>query len=166
MSTILTEIFKHNLWANLRLLDACEKLSDKQLDATFPGTYGTIRHTLVHIASAEELYMHMMLGRPRPPRREDEGFKSFEQLRDLLTTTGQEFIRLAQNNAIPESYQDIEANEVISGRMVVILIINHATEHRAHINSIFGNLGLEPTGIDGWAHGYTHDLIKITRPDQ
>jgi uncharacterized damage-inducible protein DinB len=162
----LTELFKHNLWANLRLLDACEKLTGEQLDTTFPGTYGSIRDTLVHIASGEELYVNMMLGRPRPPRGEDEGFQSFEHLRDLLTGTGQELINLSQNNAIPQSYLDTAEGEELTGSMIVILAINHATEHRAHINTVFSQLGLEPVDIDGWIYGWTHDLMKIIKPSQ
>jgi uncharacterized damage-inducible protein DinB len=166
MSTELTELFKHNLWANLRLLDACEKLTGEQLDATFSGTYGSIRDTLVHMAGGEELYVNMLLSRPRPPRREDEGFQSFEQLRDLLTGTGQELINLAHNNTIPESYLDTAESEELAGSMIVILAINHATEHRAHINTVFSQLGLEPVDLDGWAYGYTHGLLRTIKPGQ
>ncbi|MEO8287348.1 MAG: DinB family protein [Chloroflexota bacterium] len=157
----LTELFKHNLWANLRLLDACEKLTDEQLDATSPGTYGSIRDTLVHIASGEELYVCMMLGQPRPPRREEEGFRGFAGLRDSLTGTGEELIRLAQNDAIPASYLDRDEGVELAGTMVVILAINHATEHRAHINSILSHLGIEPVELDGWAYGYIQGLLRI-----
>jgi len=166
MSAELTELFKHNLWANLRLLDACEKLTSEQLDATFAGTYGTIRDTLVHIAGGEELYVHMLLGRPRPLRREGEGFQSFEQLRDLLEGTGQELINLAQSNVIPQSYLDTAEGEELAGTMIVLLAINHATEHRAHINTVFCQLGLEPVDLDGWIYGWTHDLMKIIKPSQ
>ncbi len=160
----LTELFRHNLWANLHLLDTCEKLTGEQLDATFPGTYGSIRDTLVHIAGGEELYVNMLLGRPRPPRREDEGFQSFEQLRDLLAGTGQELINLAQNNAMPESYLDTADGVELAGSMIIILAINHATEHRAHINTIVSHLGLEPVDLDGWSYGWTHDLMKAMEP--
>ena len=162
----LTELFKHNLWANLRLLDACEKLTGEQLDAIFPGTYGSIRDTLVHIAGGEELYVHMLLGRPRPPGREEEGFQSFEQLCDLLTGTGQELIKLAQNNAIPESYLDTADGTVLTGSMIILLAINHATEHRAHINTGFSQLGLEPVELDGWIYGWLHGLLKPIEPDR
>jgi uncharacterized damage-inducible protein DinB len=164
MSAELTELFKHNLWANLRLFEACEKLTGEQLDAKFPGTYGSIRDTLLHIAGGEELYVNMLLGQPRPPRREYEGFQSFEQLRDLLTGTGQELINLAQNNAIPENYLDTTEGEELAGSMIILLAINHATEHRAHINTVFCQLGLEPVDLDGWIYGWTHNLMKIIKP--
>ncbi len=40
MTTGLPDFFKYNLWANLRLLDACANLSDAQLDTTMIGTFG------------------------------------------------------------------------------------------------------------------------------
>ena len=30
---VLTTLFAHNVWANLKLIDFCEKLTDEQLDA-------------------------------------------------------------------------------------------------------------------------------------
>ena len=34
MTARLTDFFRHNLWANERLLDACAPLTDEQLDFT------------------------------------------------------------------------------------------------------------------------------------
>jgi len=36
MDTTLVELFRHSLWANLRLLEACSDLTEKQLDASVP----------------------------------------------------------------------------------------------------------------------------------
>ena len=57
MTTGLPDFFKYNLWANLRLLDACAHLSDAQLDATKRGTSGSVRETLIHMLAAEEGYI-------------------------------------------------------------------------------------------------------------
>ena len=43
MSKDLAEFYKHNLWANLRLLDKCATLTDEQLDLAAPGTYGSVQ---------------------------------------------------------------------------------------------------------------------------
>jgi len=51
-----TTHFKHNLWANLRLLECCAEVLDEQLDATILGTFGSIRDTLAHIVQAEQSY--------------------------------------------------------------------------------------------------------------
>jgi uncharacterized damage-inducible protein DinB len=49
MVSLLVTFYEHNTWANLRLLDFCAGLSDEQLDASAPGTFGRVRATLVHI---------------------------------------------------------------------------------------------------------------------
>ncbi len=53
---LITELFRHNTWANLKLLDACRSLGDEHLDANVPGTFGSIRDTLLHIVGAEVSY--------------------------------------------------------------------------------------------------------------
>src|SRR5438093_1545293 len=57
MATVLVELFKHNTWANLRLIDVCAGLSEAQLAASVPGTFGGVRDTLVHIVAAQEGYL-------------------------------------------------------------------------------------------------------------
>ena len=49
MVSLLVTLCEHNTGANLRLLDFCARLSDEQLDASAPGTFGRVRDTLVHI---------------------------------------------------------------------------------------------------------------------
>ncbi len=62
MDSTLVEIFRHNLWSNLRLLDACANLTPAQLAATSPGTYGRLQDTLIHILRAEEWYVDILTG--------------------------------------------------------------------------------------------------------
>ena len=67
----LPDFFKFNLWANLRLLDACAQLSNAQLDATIIGTFGSIRETLMHLFASEEGYARHVTGKaPAPLLRE------------------------------------------------------------------------------------------------
>lgn len=65
MTSTLVELFRHNLWANLRLIDACRGLSDAQLDAApAGGVFGAVRATLRHIVVNEERYLKSLLGQP------------------------------------------------------------------------------------------------------
>ena len=43
MTDALLELYRHKTWATLRLLEYCHGLADEHLDATIPGTFGTIR---------------------------------------------------------------------------------------------------------------------------
>ena len=62
MNAGLVDFYKHNLWANLRLLDACAVLTDEQLAASAQGTYGRICDTLVHLFRAEASYLARLVG--------------------------------------------------------------------------------------------------------
>ena len=59
---MLVEQFRHNLWANLKLLDACAQLPPERLRADAPGTFGSIYRTLMHIVRAEEWYNFLFTG--------------------------------------------------------------------------------------------------------
>jgi uncharacterized damage-inducible protein DinB len=163
MSTALIEIFKHNLWANLRILDACEKVTDEQLETKVLGTYDTIKSTLKHLFGAEERYLFRLTGDiPEPQLREIEGFPGFDVLRDHARRSGEGFIRLVSG---AEPTEDIiitndQGTEAIAPALLLVQAINHATEHRTHILTILGQHGielLEDEYVDGWAYGWSVD---------
>ena len=56
----LIELFRHNLWANEKLLAACEKLDEAQMGASVPGVYGTIRDTLDRVSEVGDLMAPML----------------------------------------------------------------------------------------------------------
>src|SRR5262245_20547636 len=68
MKNRLSDLFRYNRWANLRLLDTCADLSNEQLDATLSGTFGSVRETLMHLLSSEEGYARTLTGMAPTPR--------------------------------------------------------------------------------------------------
>lgn len=152
MASILAEMFAHNRWANLRVADACASLTDAQLDATVPGTAGTIRHTLMHIAGAEQRYALRLSGR-QPTYGERDGWPGADHLKQTLGESGSLLIDLA-GRAVPGEilrgeYQG-QAYE-LPAAMLYVQAINHATEHRSHIATILTQQGIQPPDCSGWA---------------
>ncbi|MBE3558184.1 MAG: DinB family protein [Ktedonobacteraceae bacterium] len=152
MTTGLPDFFKYNLWANLRLLDACRHLSDAQLDATTPGTYGSVRETLMHLFASEEGYVQDITGTaPTPPLKKFTTFAGFDELRRRAERSGRELIAIAEQRdlsqilLLPESY---EAPAIV----VAIQAINHAIDHRSQIATILSQQGIEPPELDGWGY--------------
>ena len=97
MTTGLPDFFKYNLWANLRLLDACTQLSVAQLDATAKGTFGSVRETLMHLFGAEEGYTRALTGtHPTPPLKELTTFPGFDELRQRAERSGEALIMFAE----------------------------------------------------------------------
>lgn len=148
-------MFRHNLWANRRLLDACAGLSDAQLDATVAGTAGTIRETLKHLVGAEERYVDALRGEyGRSPRREDQPWNGAAELKDAVTATGQALIELAQtteDGAIVRGVRRGEPFEFPAWHFF-LQSVNHATEHRSHIATILTQQGIEPPSFDSWTY--------------
>ena len=157
MPTALVELYKHNLWANLRLLDLCAGLNDEQLDAAAPGTYGRVRDTLVHIFAAEERYVKLFTGsQPEHPLRESEGFPGIEELRERARRSGEALIEVAGRFRSSRILRGKwRSGEPYTLRAVVPMVqaINHATEHRAHIVTVLSQHGVQPPDLDGWAYG-------------
>lgn len=163
MATVLEELFQHNLWANQCLLDACAKLSDDQLDASAPGTYGRIRDTLVHLVGAEQHYVAVLTGdQPERPLRHDEAFPGIADLQERVRWSGERLIALAGRVDPDQILRGTRQGEPYAMSVAVPMVqaINHATEHRAHVITILSQLGISWPEIDGWAYAEDHDLVK------
>jgi uncharacterized damage-inducible protein DinB len=150
MTTTLGELFRHNCWANERILEACRGLTDQQRAATVPGTYGELGSTLTHLVRAESWYLSVLTGWQAPVRWEIPGpFPGIDALLERARLTGQQLMEIA-DSVDPERAVDTGGDSVPAA-VVMVQAINHATEHRAHVATILTQLGIEPPEVDGWA---------------
>ena len=156
VTSILGELFGHNLWANRRLLDACAGLSEEQLDLTAPGTYGSVRDTLVHLFGAEARYVARLRSEP-PATDVDEraGWPGLAKLRESGDRSGEALIELATKTPPALVLQGTWRGEPykLSAAVVLIQSINHATEHRSHVVGILTQNGVAMPEFDGWTYG-------------
>ena len=154
MATVLIELFRHNTWANERLLEVCAGLDDARLGATGDGTFGSVRDTLVHLFGAQGRYVHSLNGEaPANMVSEREPLPGFETLRASATETGRALEELAMRaDSMAPIKREWQGQTVeLPVALLMTQAINHATEHRAHINTILTQAGVEPPGLDGWA---------------
>ena len=161
MTTGLRDFFQYNLWANVQLLDACEQLTDAQLDAIMTGIYGSIRETLLHLFASEEGYArhcHFAEDAPTPRLKELTTFPGFAELRRRAEWSGNEMIRFAER----AEQDDLEKILHLDGgtydaAVIIVLIqaINHAIDHRSQIATLLSQQGIELPGLDGWCYNDT-----------
>jgi uncharacterized damage-inducible protein DinB len=151
-TSVLAKLFEHNRWANLKLLDFCEGLSDEQLNATAIGCFGPIRNTLRHIVGAEMSYVHRVNGKlpPRPFRRDE--FPSFEVLKEAARWTSDELLQLAISAREETLVQEHEAGVTCEYKLnsLIAQALTHSTEHRTQISAIITQLGMEPPDMSVW----------------
>jgi uncharacterized damage-inducible protein DinB len=153
MTTGLPDFFKYNLWANLRLLDACEQLTDAQLDATAKGMFGNVRETLVHLLSAEENYVRHLTGMsPTPRLREFTTFPGFQELRRRAESSGNALITVAEQRDMSQILYLDNGSYEIPAIAILIQAINHAIDHRSQIATLLSLQDIEPSDLDGWSY--------------
>jgi uncharacterized damage-inducible protein DinB len=152
MTTSLTEMFRHNRWANERILEACRELTDEQRAATVEGTYGELGHTLTHIVSGESFYLELLTGWEPPVRWEIPGpWPGIDPLLERARFTGNRLCEVAEQ-ADPDALVD-RGDAQIPTSVVLVQTVNHGNEHRAHAATILTQLGIEPPLVDGWTFG-------------
>ena len=153
--TALVTMFRHNLWANLGLIDACAALDEAQLAATAVGTYGAIYDTLHHLVRAEQGYLFLLTGDSPVARMSREDKPTIATLRQNSRLFGEGLMAVAAgvtSSALAHSVEE-DGRWAIPAGVVLTQAINHATEHRAHITTILTQIGVQPPELDAWAFG-------------
>lgn len=161
---ILAKLFEHNNWANEKIIQACLKLSDGQLDAPpQSATEGTIRSTLLHLVSAEYGYLRL-LTLPVEERRERVTVE-FADMEKSLKDSGEKLLDLARDaSKLHTTRLQTRDDYWVEPWVLMVQIINHATEHREQIKSMLTALGITPPSIDGWDYGdATGALVPISK---
>ncbi len=156
MTTGLPDFFRYNLWANLRLLDACAQLSEAQLDATTIGTFGSLRETLKHMLASEEGYARTLTGKaPTPPLKEFADFPGFDELRRRAEASGEKLIAFAEQVEQEELKRILHLDGGTYDAPVIVVVIqaiNHAIDHRSQIATLLSQQDIEPPGLDSWSY--------------
>jgi uncharacterized damage-inducible protein DinB len=162
---ILGKLFEHNIWANVQIIQACSALTDEQLDAEpQSATKGSIRLTLWHLVNSQRGYLSLLTG--IEPRFKWQYPPAFAELREAARISGEGLLALARDEpAKPQKTQlQTEDGYFVEPWVLMVQVINHATEHREQIKSMVSYLGVTPPDLDGWTYGEaTNALIPISK---
>jgi uncharacterized damage-inducible protein DinB len=169
MNEALVELFRHKTWATLLLIEACQGLDEDVLDATTPGTYGTIRDTLHHLVGADESYLATVTGdrsaHPLPRER-----VSLETLADLTRRLGPRWEAVARDPEIASREVTTRDGWRTPAAIPMAQAIHHAEGHRGHVLSVLGAHGIKTPGLDisqdldVWHHGIAVGLMQEVAP--
>jgi uncharacterized damage-inducible protein DinB len=159
---ILVKLFEHNNWANMQIIQACSALSDEQLDAEpQSATQGSIRSTLMHLVSSQRGYLALLI---LPVEERLHSAPAITDLQESAGISGEGLLALVRDNSnFPKTRLQTTDGYYVEPWVVMVQIINHATEHREQIKSMLSALGVTPPNIDGWDYGEaTNTLVPIS----
>ena len=154
MDVLLGEMFRHNAWATQKLLEHCAGLPAEDLEKTAPGTYGSIIATLRHISGAEERYLHRAEGTPRREEVMEKAELGLDDLRREAAGRAERWQRFLATDPDPDRVflaKRPDGTEVgLKLRTLVVQAIHHGNDHRTHVCTVLGSLGLPVPDLDSW----------------
>jgi uncharacterized damage-inducible protein DinB len=159
-TSVLLELLRHKTWATLQLIEYCQRLAPEHLDATVPGTYGTVRETLRHLLRSDEGYLRSVTGDDITPPPESAGLGA---LADRFREHARRWEALFQDPKLPDKEVYNRWGKA-SAVAPMAQSIHHADDHRTQVLSILGARGLEVPELDVWEYGVQAGYVHATEP--
>ena len=150
----LDDAFQHNVWASLKLIDACAFLTPDQLTTDVPGTYGSILSTLNHVLDSEGWYLSFF--RDDGIQIDDGRQLPLADIRDAMQTNGALWLEVLAEAPDPDRLiEDLNGDVRYLAPVGIRLaqVVQHGTDHRSQVCTALTLLGVEPPDISVWAFG-------------
>ncbi|MGN6135852.1 MAG: DinB family protein [Aureliella sp.] len=162
--SLVEDLYRYNDWANGRIFELCYDLSNAQLDAPRELGFGSLRNTLFHILTAEQIWLErwqVVSWRPFPTDSQGLALGEIEAQLKQVAQARQQLISAERSNRWKRivNYQDSRRVSYSNPLDVLLLhVANHSAYHRAQALSFLKDHGRTvPVGLD-----YT--LYKLARP--
>lgn len=148
-------LYRYNAWANTRILNAAEKVSEAQFTAPASYPHGGLRGTLVHALFAEWIWRIRWEGESPSHKFSEADYPNLASLRG----------RWAQEDAHLSNFLETVTEERLNGPLeykttkgilmrepllwpVMVHVVNHGTQHRSEAAALLTELGHSPGDID------------------
>lgn len=148
MQDDIVALFAYDRWANLKVFDACRKLTAEQyVTEPLPG-WSSVRSTIYHIAMATEINLRTLAGNPDdriPTEAElatvddaaqllERAYRRFEELRPTLTP--ERLNTVLTLRAIGRTF-------TLPQWAILRHIVSHSTYHRGQVAAKLKRFGIE-----------------------
>jgi uncharacterized damage-inducible protein DinB len=162
--SLLADAFDHHVWATLKLIDVCHGLDADQIEATTPGTYGSILETLRHLVGADSGYLFVIGGGRWNPI--DTDAMAIPELRAVIERNSIGWAAILTEDLDPTQIlvrhrDDGTATHAPLG-IRLAQVVHHGSDHRSQICTILTNLGVQPPDIDVWDFGFQDGRVFET----
>lgn len=147
-------LFEYNAWANTRVLGAMEPLASEEFLRDLKNSFPSVRDTLVHILSAEWIWLRRWHGESPSALMAATEFSTVASLKDRFAAIERErrtFLESLSEEGLakPFPYQDLAGN---AHTLLLVHslqhVVNHGTYHRGQVTTMLRQLGRKPVGTD------------------
>jgi len=163
---ILADAFDHHVWATLRVIDACQALTDEQLATNVPGTYGSILDTLRHLVGSDRGYLNLLSGGRVELIDEDSG--SLAELRSAIEANGPVWADVLAAASDPDvsvtRVRDDGSTSTAPLGVRLAQVVHHGTDHRSQVCTALTSIGITPPEIDAWDFAWSQGRLSETEP--
>ena len=148
---MLSKLTQYNLWANQITTGYVLKAGETIADIEQPGSFPTVRKTLLHIWDAQFIWLSRLQGTSLTefPSKSFKG--NLAEACDGLLKSSQQFIDYVES--LNGNYDTVFAYHTLDGKKfenkvadIIIHAINHGTYHRGQIINLLRGAGFTEVG--------------------
>jgi len=155
MPSALRDVFRHNAWANQRLLAFLGGRTADQLEASTDAVYGNVVLTMHHLLYAEAAYWCFFSGHMPAYQPESEP-ATLTQLagweRDIAARWEALDLVAIQSDRVYERTSRDGSLTSMRGGAIVAQTIHHGNVHREQVSHVLTTLGIEPPDLSLYAY--------------
>jgi uncharacterized damage-inducible protein DinB len=147
-------LYDYNAWANERTLDSCAALSEEQFTRDLKSSFNSVRDTLVHIVSAEWIWLERWHGRTPTAFPNPLDYPDLESVRRRFSEIDRNLIDYTAS-LTGDDLQRVVSFKRVTGEafaqplwQLLHQVSNHSTYHRGQVATILRQLGATPTSTD------------------
>lgn len=156
MKEYLRFLYAYNAWANQRILDTCEKITNEQFLAGkgHSGINPSIRDTLVHTMSAHEVWLARWGGVSPTRLLDPQDFGTLALVREYWDQIEQHtvgFMDAAEDDVLSSimEYKNTKGDPFAEPMwQTIVHQANHATQHRSEVALLLTALDASPGELD------------------
>lgn len=149
MKQLLLQYASYTIWANRKIIECINNLSNDQINREITSSFSSIYKTVLHILDAENIWWQRVKLAEHIERPSDSFDGSFEELVKKLEAQSkqwEEWVSNASDNQLNHvfSYQNSK-KELFKQPMYEMLLhlFNHGTYHRGQLVTMLRQLGVE-----------------------
>jgi len=151
----INTLYRFNYWAHHRIFGSLKNVPAADYQKNLGSSHGGIHGTLVHVMSAEEIWLKRWKGEPTSGLHKPEEFPTLESVLSYWQTVESSMMMFCNSFADDQkiqkiiSYIDLRGNSYSQPlHHMMFHLVNHSSYHRGQIVTMLRQINCTPVGTD------------------